>query len=197
MSDNEQNNNDNTSSEESTETQEIPTQIKEVINKQSSALNEQASKIESLEKTMHSELSDMRLSLEHSAEIGANKAIEKSLGIIQQQQAQTQPNQPQAGTPGQTHTANPMNLLSDLQPETINRAADVILTKLLGPDEDSGGLGGIMLSNKKRFDKWVDILVTRVLNKAISISLAEHEDLINDSTNRALKDVSSNPLHSE
>ena len=166
--------------------EEIPDHVKKVIDQQSGVIESTMKEVISLK----TDMKDMRT--------GLGPLFELAESIKQAQQQQQQQQQPQQAQPNTQQTQGSDNglPLPNLDLNTIQNlatAAGNILQTLspilqqagILPSSNTEGITSLLLDNNKRFNKWVDLLVNKTLNKAIGLTLSATEQQIIESTETA------------
>lgn len=112
-------------------------------------------------------------------------------GNITQQSTQLTENKPQQQVSVGTNDGLPLQNLNLNQIDALVKTASGAVQALqpilqaygiIPQPQDSSSMGELLLSNKKRFDKWVDLLVTKTLNRAVSLTMNKAEMTMMDAT---------------
>lgn len=167
--------------------------IKNKLNEFIEKFNSESARADSLQK----ELIQLRSDLPGMADQQAVKRlqaigipIDDSGNLIQQQQT-TQENKPQQQVSTGSNDGLPLQNLNLNQIEALAKTAGSLVQTLtpilqaygiVPQQEGSAGVGDLLLSNKKRFDRWVDFLVTKTLNKAITLTMDKAEATVIEAT---------------
>lgn len=171
---------------------EIPEHVKRVINEQSAKIEKVGQYYETTVKeviSLKTDMKDMRTGL------GPLFELAETIKQAQQQQQPQQPQQPQPNTQQTQGSPDGLPLpnidLNSIQ--ALATAAGNILQTLspflqqagIIPSGNTEGITSLLLDNNKRFNKWVDLLVNKTLNKAIGLTLSATEQQIIESTEMA------------
>lgn len=161
---------------------EIPDHVKKIIDQQSGVIESTMKEVISLK----TDMKDMRTGLGPLFELAET---------IKQAQQQEQPQQPQPNTQQNQGppNASPLPNLDLNSIQALATAAGNILQTLspilqqvgIIPSSNTEGITSLLLDNNKRFNKWVDLMVNKTLNKAIGLTLSVTEQQILESTETA------------
>lgn len=163
--------------------EEIPEHVKRIIDQQSNVLESNQREIISVKTDMQ----DLRTGLGPLLELAEQIKKAQQQEQTQQPTAQTaQQNQGSAnGLPLQNFDLNTIQALASAAGNILQTLSPLLQQYGLIPSGNTEGLTSLLLDNNKRFNKWVDLLVNKTLNKAIGLTLSTTEQQIIESTESA------------